>query len=257
MSSVTRPRGPLPARVYWTRRLFVLGVAMLLVAGVARVIGMGSDGGDPSAAPRAQTVAGRSTEPSVANAPTGDAVAKKAGKNSGKKSGKRSGRQTGRSSKPDTPKVVLPEPSGPCADSDVVVTASTSTPRAGGVIPITLLFTTKVSQACTFAVSPQSVVVKLTSGTDRIWSSQQCPQALPAVTVIARRTVPGKAVLSWHGHRSNDDCSKTAPWALPGYYHAESAVLGAEPTDVQFQLYPPEQRTITPKPKVKRKPTRG
>ena len=37
------PRGPLPARVYWFRRLVVLGVAVLLVAGLARLLGGSSD----------------------------------------------------------------------------------------------------------------------------------------------------------------------------------------------------------------------
>ncbi len=34
MSAVTRPRGPLPPRVYWTRRLVLLAVAFALVFGV-------------------------------------------------------------------------------------------------------------------------------------------------------------------------------------------------------------------------------
>lgn len=252
MTSVTRPRGPLPPRVYWTRRLLVAGLAMLLFVGVAKVIGGGSDGGDGSDAPKAKTVAGgtqpRSSQPTSTSTGTSSGL-------SGKKASNKNGKKSKKDEKPAAPKVVLPTPSGPCADSDVFVSASTSTARAGGTIPVTLLFTTKLSEACTFAVSPETVVVKLTSGEDRIWSSQQCPKAVPTVTVVARKTVPGKAVVSWHGHRSNDECSKTAPWALPGYYHAESAVLGAEPTDVQFQLYPPEQRTITPKPKVKKKNT--
>ena len=42
MSSLTR--GPLSAGVYWRRRLAVLGVAVLLVVGIARLLGAGSDG---------------------------------------------------------------------------------------------------------------------------------------------------------------------------------------------------------------------
>ncbi len=34
MSSLTRPRGPLPRRVYWVRRVLVLGTALALVVGM-------------------------------------------------------------------------------------------------------------------------------------------------------------------------------------------------------------------------------
>ena len=44
MSSLTQPRGPLPARVYWTRRLILLAVAALLLVTLARVLTGGSDG---------------------------------------------------------------------------------------------------------------------------------------------------------------------------------------------------------------------
>ena len=48
MPSTVRPRGPLPARVYWTRRIVVLAVPLLLVVVLARVLGGSSDGKDAS-----------------------------------------------------------------------------------------------------------------------------------------------------------------------------------------------------------------
>ncbi len=233
MSSVTRPRGPLPRRVYWTRRLLVLGVALLLVAGVGKVLGNGADGTDKEA--KATTVAGAST-------PTAKPVTKTTPARKKAKKPK----------KPRKTVAPLAQPSGPCLDSDVVVTPQTSAPRAGGAVRIRLLFTTKVSPACTFDVSAKSVVLKLTSGSDRIWSSQQCSRAMPTRTVIARKAVPGKAVVTWNGLRSDDECSRTAAWAMPGYYHAEAAALGSDSTTVQFRLYPPERPTVTPKPKIKK-----
>jgi hypothetical protein len=241
MSSVTRPRGPLPRRVYWTRRALVAGVALLLVVGIAKVLNGGSNGTDQT--PQANVVAGSPTQTS-----TPDATSTPAGKKAKKKS-----------RKPYVPP--LAQPSGPCLDSDVVVTPDAGTARAGGEIGISLLFTTKVAEACTFTVSPDTVVLKLTSGTDRIWSSQQCKSAVPTTTVIARKAVPGRVVVKWNGHRSNDACSRAAAWALPGYYHAEAAALGSDPTDVQFLLHSPVRPTITPKPKIKhqpvKKPTNG
>ena len=237
MSNVARPRGPLPPRVYWIRRSLVFGAALLLVIVIANVLGGGSDGKESDA--KAEVVSG-TPQPDV----TPDTGKKNAGK----------ANQTGKKhdGKKKKKKKQLAQPSGPCEDSDVVVTPDTTEARAGGTVPITLLVTTKESEACTFEVSPGSVVIKLTSGDDRIWSSQECPVAVPTRTVIARKTHAGKAVVRWNGQRSNDACSRTAPWALPGYYHAEAAALGGDATDVQFRLYSPERPTITPKPKIKK-----
>ena len=56
MSTVTRPRGPLPRRVYWVRRLLVLGIALALVFGIGRLLGGGpAQDDDPSAQPAAAT----------------------------------------------------------------------------------------------------------------------------------------------------------------------------------------------------------
>jgi hypothetical protein len=209
----------------------LLGVALLLVVGIDKVLAGGSNGQEPG--PRAATVAGSPTptvHPSTA-ATTGHKT------------------KTKKKSKPAPPP--LAQPTGPCVDSDVVVTPQIDAAHAAGDVPITLLFSTKVSEACTYVVSPDSVVLKLTSGSDRIWSSQQCTKAIPTTTVIARPTVPGRVVVRWNGQRSNDDCSRSAGWALPGYYHAVAAALGSDPADVQFLLHSPVARTITPKPKIK------
>ena len=58
-------RGPLPARVYWVRRMLVLGTALLLMFGIARLLGNGSDGS--SGADRAAQVA---ADTSASSSPT-------------------------------------------------------------------------------------------------------------------------------------------------------------------------------------------
>lgn len=239
MSSVTRPRGPLPPRVYWTRRVLVLGVAMLLVLGIGKVLGGGSDAKEDD--PRAEIVSGSPTPDTEPRTPADSSESKPK-------------RAKKKHKVPKPPP--LPEPTGPCDESDVVVTPVIDDARAGGDVTIVLEFTTKVSEACTFAVSSESIVLRLTSGDDKIWSSQQCPQAIPNGSVTARKEVAGTLAMTWRGHRSNDGCTVSAPWALPGYYHAEAAALGGDPTDVQFRLSLPERPTITPKPKVK-KPKRN
>ena len=60
MGSVRHPRGRLPQRVYWVRRGVVLGVALLLVFGIARLIG-GTGEDDPDSSIKASTSSAEQT----------------------------------------------------------------------------------------------------------------------------------------------------------------------------------------------------
>lgn len=143
----------------------------------------------------------------------------------------------------------LAAPTGPCADSDVRVTPSVGgRAYAGQDVTITLNLTTVESPACTWVVSSESVVVKLTSGDDRIWSTQDCASAIEPGSVVVRNDHITKVGVTWSGQRSDDECTRTTLWAQPGYYHAEAAALGAEPEVEQFELQTPTRPTITAKP---------
>lgn len=236
--SVSRPRGPLPARVYWFRRLLVLGVLAALVVGIAQLLGTGSDG---SSGPTAQQASSTTVDETASAAPsvvsTADAKPQadrttKAGKKPAKK-------------KTRTP---LPMPTGPCQDSDVRVQPAPKDTRADDQIELTLRLSTFESPACSWEVSPDSVVVRLTSGSDRIWSSQDCQAAVPTRSVVLRRKTPVELDVIWSGRRSDSDCSSRTDWAEPGYYHLASAAMGSEPESEQFRLLPPAPITETPKP---------
>ena len=232
MSGVARPRGPLPPRVYWTRRVVVLAVAFLLVFGIARVLGAASDGRSDSGDRAEPAAADPSTSGTASQTPkTTPAKKKKA-------------------------KQVLAQPDGPCDPADITVEAQVERAANDGEIRIPLALTGK-DPACTWTASARSMVVKIISGEDRIWSSQQCPR-LPEQAVVVRSAVATTVVLVWNGRRSDTDCtSEAAGFALPGSYHVVSAALGGEPTDVQFLLTRPpgEVVTRTPKPKPKQKST--
>lgn len=222
--------------MYWTRRALVLGVAFLLVFGIARVLGGGSDGRSDGG-DTAEQAAGDQT-PTRTTTPTKTAKAI-----TGKKK-----------------KRVLAQPDGPCDPADITVKARLEKAANDGRIGIPLMLT-GTDAACTWTVSPQSMVVKIISGDDRIWSSQQCPRLVPQQSVVVRSAVPTKVIFIWNGRRSDEDCtSASAGFALPGSYHVISAALGGEPSDVQFLLTRParETVTVTPKPRQKsKKPTRS
>jgi hypothetical protein len=234
--------------VYWVRRTLVLGLALGLVFGIAQLLGGGGSGptGDTARVVGAEA-APRSSDAAAARS-TADArpVAGDGSRDTGQQA-TGSGKKAAEAKKTKTP---LPEPTGPCAASDIVATPKVKgTAYAGNRVTFRIKLTTLETPACTWRVSPETLAVKLVSGSDRIWSTQDCPRAVPEVDVIVRQEKPAKVDVSWRGQRSDSTCSRTTPWAQPGWYHVQSAAFGAEPSDIQFELHPPVPETITPKPK--------
>lgn len=236
-------RGPLPARVYWVRRLVVLGVATVLVVGIARLLGGGSDGSsspDQAAQVAADTT---STTSTTSTAPTAFATSPSATGWSDLTPSTADERASGTASRSSEPALAAPD--GPCADEDVAVTPEVEDAVAGRDVTIGLQLRTSQSEACTWEVSPQTLTVAITSGKDDIWSSRDCPRAIPTRDVVVRRAVSTTVDLVWNAHRSDDDCSRFADWADLGWYHVTAAAVGGEPSDLQFELTKPSPVTIT------------
>jgi len=233
-------RGPLPARVYWVRRTMVLGTAVLLVVAIARMLGGGSDassGSDPAAA----LVADGS--PTVSATLT-DAPATQTSRKPGKRPSK--------SKEPE-----LAQPQGPCSNDDIAVTPVVEDAVGGHDVAITLQLRTQTAEACTWQVSPRTVTVNITSGKDRIWTSRDCPAAIGNRDVVVRRAVTTDVTVTWREARrsKSDGCTRSADWALPGWYHVTAAALGGEPSDLQFELTRPVAATITKTAKPKNTPS--
>jgi hypothetical protein len=248
------PRGPLPARVYWFRRLVVLGVAVLLVAGLARLLGGSSDASsdeDPQATTAGATT---STTPTDETVPTDTAATEDPAATPTEGS-----TETPKRKKKQTPTVPpLAEPSGTCENGDIVATPTITEAPGGSDVPITLNLRTRVTEACTWTVSPETLTVTITSGSDFIWSTQECPAAIVPQDVVVRQAVDAPIVVTWEdAKRSDETCSGLTEWAWPGYYHVEAAALAGEPTDVQFELVRPASevitKTVTPKPQKGKK----
>ena len=149
----------------------VLVVAAALVFGIGKLIGTGSDQPADRASTAASTPRATGTTSPSSDVPFGPAVPQKV--------------RVGASQAP------LIAPSGDCAADEVSVLPSVPNAAAGG--PIVIHLSLEGTQpACTFAVSPDSLVVKITSGADRIWSSQDCPGAIRPSTVVVRSDVERK-----------------------------------------------------------------
>lgn len=235
MAAPVRPRGPLPPRVYWTRRLLVLGVPLLLVVVLARVLGGSADGSDED----------RATQASARTTPSGSA-GPLAGPSAPDPAEARKARRKARQAAQEPPEPVLAEPTGPCDPADIVVTPTLTEAVGDSDVPITLNLRTLVAEACTWQVSPETLTVTITSGDDHIWSSRECPASVPVQDVVVRQAVDHPVVVVWDdARRSDETCSEFAAWALPGWYHAQAAALGGDETDVQFELVAPSPAVVT------------
>jgi hypothetical protein len=224
--------------VYWFRRLLLLVTALALVFAIGRLLN-GSGGASPGDT-AAVTATKQSSTPTLGLAgpmPLRPTATGKAGHP----------RATG------TP-VVLAVPSGPCAADEITVTPSAPDAKAGGRVDLVLELT-GIRPACTFSVTSHTVVAKVTSGQDRIWSTQDCPGAVRTSSVVVRSAVPTRVVVVWSGRRSDDECSRSTAWALPGYYHVTAAVIGSEPGDAQFRLGLPPRPIVTKTAHPKKQPT--
>lgn len=237
MSQLTR--GPLPASVYWRRRaaaLLVLVTIVSLFAGAVRLV----TGGDDE--PRGQVALSGAGATSPAPTSTTTTVG------SEQVEGGRQGRRTAR--QPKAP--VLPEPQGTCANEDVVARPDVERAVAGRPVTVVLTLSTRLAEACTWELSRDSFTWKITSGDDEIWTSRECPRAIPTRELVVRRDSETRTRLVWGGKRSDEDCSRFTEWALAGYYHVTVAPLAGEPRDVQFELEQPVGAVVTAAPEPRR-----
>jgi hypothetical protein len=221
-------RGPLPPSVYWRRRLIVITVVLVIVAVALEVFGHGG-----GTTPRATPTANLTHPPSSPAASSPDPTA-------GSTTGSTPTDTATPSPTPSPTPTAPPTPSGPCAASDVLVVPSVTTAAAGTPVPIVLTLQTAKAPACTWRVSRKTVQVKVTSASGAaVWSTVQCPKAVPASEVVVYRDTPTTVQVDWSARRADDVCSTHTAWSRPGDYQVTAVALGGEPARAAFTLGQP------------------
>ena len=126
-----------------------------------------------------------------------------------------------------------------CPDSAIKVSVATdalSYPAA--VVPgLTISVTNTGSTACARDVGAGALGLLITSGQDRVWSSDDCQKAAPPqLRTIAPGTSQSQTV-AWTRHRSDKACPTTAPAdAQPGTYVLTGHAGGVTSKPVVFRL---------------------
>ena len=233
-----RPTGPLPPRVYWTRRV-VLVVAVALVAGLIWFLVSGSGRADDSAGgPTKQNSAPPET---TSTTPADDSTT------TGSQSPRQQPQQKPERQQPTKPqrqqkpkRAPLAQPTGDCKPQDVDMKIDVGDSAPGEPNTATLLLSSEKLAACTLSITPDTMTVRVTSGNDVIWSSDDCPDALRAQQVVAREDLPAAYQFRWNGLRSSENCQPVDAVPTTGGYWVEAAMIGGEPHRAYFDIKAPK-----------------
>jgi hypothetical protein len=212
MSSLLRPVGHLPASVYWFRRALVLVALVVLLVLLLRLVGGGGD-------PQNSAATGPQQDPSAPVVPTTTGTPTPGGKNTAKTSTTVQPSETPKTS--ETPKDLK------CAGTDVRVDVL----PAGRTITVgaSLNFAIQLSglsDECKATIDPTRLSLTITSGTDQIWTTVHCEQAVPRATLVVAKGKQSTSTVAWNGRRSGPGCLPGQPQAKAGTYVAKAVYDG-------------------------------
>ena len=187
-----RPVGPLPAATYWRRRAVVAAVVLALLVGLGLLLGGGGDD-TLTPAPADPPPAEATGEPSAGATPSA------------------------------TPTAAAP---APCPDDALAVTATSDAQSyaSGEDAVLTLTVRNTGTTPCTRALGQGAVELVVTSGDDRIWSSDDCAPGGDEGVEVLEPGAERSARATWPGTRSAPGCSPDQPTAQPGTYRVSARV---------------------------------
>jgi hypothetical protein len=253
MSSVIHPVGPEPSPTYWVRRALVVGAAVLVLAIVIALIVNGTSSGSavqPNPSPPAQTLAAdtpspspmastmrtpstitsesASAQPTATGTATPSPSATASSKSSSKATGKPSPSPT-KSAKPGT---------SACAPSTLRPTLTGKQrlkPKQPNVFSLSLI--NGSGQTCVVTVNSTNFVLKVYSGRDRIWSTNDCAAVVKPITKKVAREQAVAWTMTWDGRRSRSQCRTRPEVPRAGTYFATAQLDGAKPVQLRMILH--------------------
>ncbi|HVE63327.1 MAG TPA: DUF4232 domain-containing protein [Mycobacteriales bacterium] len=217
--AVLHPRGPLPSRVYWQRRATTVAAALLVLFVALKACGPGGEdslrsGASPSPSPRSAVAS-----PSAARKP---AVA--------------TGSPAPRPAPTMTP--ASRAAGEPCRDSDLLVSATVAGKEFGpGQRPrLTLAVTNRGPVSCTRDLGGAAREIRVVSGSDRVWSSDDCSPGGKADIVTLAPGATRSFPVTWSRTRSKPGCPAVRPAAAPGTYRVVGRIGALERPGDTFTL---------------------
>lgn len=213
------PRGPLPPETYWRRRAIVAVAAIALIFLVVQCA-FGGGGGKDAKKKKASSSSSASESTSSTAKPTA------------KPTTSTSSPQPSTSPKPSTPAKAKPTPTPtasapatpqPCQPPSLKVSVKTgSATYAAGVSPvITMTITNSGAAPCVRDLGPGAIELKITSGADRIWSSDDCVKDTAKKLTVLKAGEVKPIPVTWNRKRSTATGDCIGADAKSGNYRVE------------------------------------
>jgi hypothetical protein len=217
------PRGPLPQKVYWRRRMLIAAFAVLAVVTVGVVVLGGGDDGRSAGSGSTPATSAESTNPTPAGSgPNAPPAATSPSATAAVPSQSTQSATGG--------------PAQPCAAGALVIAAATDAPSyAVSASPALRIVITNASAApCTADLSDQQIELFVYFGDARIWGSHDC-NIEPGTAV--QTLLPTQAVtreIVWTGLSSVPGCTATRQRAAAGTYTLRPTLSGVAGTPSTF-----------------------
>jgi hypothetical protein len=236
MSGLLHPVGPETTQTYWARRALVFGATMVLAVAVALIINGTSNSLAPRSNPSPPThrypvpsLASPSSAQSAISTPMAVEHSASAPSTSlaPEATQRRASTRTGRHDPADCPVEEL---------RPTLTGKQRLTPKKSTTFQLSLINGT--DQSCMARVTKSNFELTIYSGSDRIWSTADCPSVIKP---ISRKLGAEQAVawaLTWDGKRSKPDCTSARKALRPGRYLAPAQLEGAEPVQLRMILRP-------------------
>ena len=195
-SPLLRPVGPLPPRVYWTRRIGLLAVVAVLLV----VVAVSCSGGSGSPHARSQP----SPTPSPTPTPT---------------------QGTARAAAACTR-----------AQLSVTAATDADQYPAGSLPRLRVTVRNTGSGPCVLTESPSSRTWTIVSGTDQVWTTTGCASSHTATATTLGKGSFVRHTIVWNRHRSGKQCAVSSTEAGAGTYQLTVTVNGITSAPAVFHL---------------------
>lgn len=249
MSGWVRPEGPESIATYWSRRLVVIAAAVVVLVLGIMLVTTAAQGSEPGAAQPASAVT--TAAPASAVAPIPSAASSSASVSSSASAGTSLSASTSTSpsaststspnastrTDPATPAT----PVTPACDPARLRTTlqGDPSPKVGHRVVFSLSVINGNGQRCVLKRNAALAELKIYSGADRIWSTDDCISLVPTTRNVLE---PEQAVawkLAWNGARSAPRCKVAPATPRAGTYFATFQLAGAKPVQQRMVLTAP------------------
>lgn len=271
MFGLLHPVGPEGERTYWVRRAIVIGAAIVIIAAIVAAtlrLSAGATNGDPQAAETPTPAAGEPAPPeeNAADPEQGKPDEQAEQDGPGDKGGE-AGQEPAPAPETPTDEGAAPEEQPKAEDQadeapapapeeqpapeaparaqapectpeqlEVAVDGADEVSKAAGAQPFGVVVTNTGTANCTLPVSADNLKVTIFTGTERIWSTEDCAAVIPARSVLLAPGAWISSDVTWGIGRSAAGCS-TASGEIPtGDYRVVAELTDVAPAQREFSL---------------------